>query len=300
MNNATDHSPAVIVGLGEILWDVFPDRACFGGAPANFSCCAAGLSAQAEVYMLSGVGDDNKGRAALDELRRFGVRTDAVQLSQHPTGKVDIKLDDAGKPTYAFAENTAWDNLVWSADLDQLAARTASLCFGTLGQRAPASRDVILRFVNAVADEAPKIFDINIRRPFFSDAVVVDSLNAANVLKLSDEELPEVCRISDVAEDAPDALVQIANRWKLRLVAMTRGAEGAVLVSGQEAVDVPGTKVQVADTVGAGDAFTAVLCHCLLRNIPLHQTALKACEVAAWMCTQPGATNKLPTSLMFD
>ena len=177
-------SRVCVVGLGEVLWDVFPDGPRFGGAPANFACSAAGLSNEIDVTMASAVGDDELGRGALKELQQRNVDTSVVAIRPEPTGTVHVSLDDAGHASYRFAENTAWDCIPWKDALQELAARTNAVCFGTLGQRSETSRKSIQLFVQAVPKSALKIFDINLRPPFYDDDVIQQSLRICNVLKL--------------------------------------------------------------------------------------------------------------------
>src|SRR6266850_3146345 len=180
-----------VVGLGEILWDVFPDGPKFGGAPANFACTTAELAAnRMDVYIVGAVGNDALGKKAIELLRSHGVNTTCVAQVAHPTGQVNVTLDNAGKPTFEIAENTAWDNLPWSDELSQLAARADAVCFGTLAQRSPTSRETIRRFVQSTRPSCLRILDINLRPPFWTEAIVRESLELANVLKLNDTELP--------------------------------------------------------------------------------------------------------------
>ena len=284
-----------IVGLGEILWDVFPDGPRFGGAPANFACSAAGLGReQVEVYIVSSVGKDGLGQRAIESLQQHGVNTSCVAEQERPTGQVLVELDEEGRASYQFAADTAWDNLQWSRELEQLAARTDAVCFGTLGQRSDRSRETIQRFVAATAPTALRIFDINLRPPYFRDAVIVESLKLANVLKLNDEELPFVRDLCGLSGADSQVLRGLAVQFELRAVALTRGARGAVLIRGGEISEQAGVATQVVDTVGAGDAFTAALALGLLTGGKLDTINRSACAVASFVCTQSGATPRMP------
>jgi fructokinase len=186
----TKRQPTV-VSLGEVLWDVFPDGPRFGGAPANVACHAAAFGARS--VMVSQVGSDQLGNQAIEALRERGVVTDYVSVSAtHPTGTVVVELDAAGKPSFSIGENVAWDHLVWSEQLGQLAAQTDAVCFGTLGQRCESSRRVIEQFVSQTPRSALRILDVNLRPPFDADAPVETSLEKANILKLSDDELDRI------------------------------------------------------------------------------------------------------------
>ena len=294
-------SPAlpVVVGLGEILWDVFPDRATFGGAPANFACSAAGLAgARAPVAMAGAVGDDDLGRRALGELSSRGVDVGAVAVLGKPTGRVDVSLDSVGHASYAFAPDCAWDNVPWSEALEHLARETSAVCFGSLGQRGAGSRATIRRFLAVVPSPALRILDVNLRPPFWTPEVIRESLSLANVLKCNDDELPVVAQILGLTGSPERILRDLVARHGLRLAALTRGPHGSLLVATDGATsDLPGTPVEVVDTVGAGDAFTAAVTLGLLAGWPLARLHAHAERVAAFVCTRPGGTPPIPAEL---
>jgi fructokinase len=285
-----------IAGVGELLWDLFPEGPRFGGAPVNFACHAAALGAS--VSVVTSVGNDDLGRQALDSLRSHGVNADGVGVCDAvPTGTVQVAVDADGKATFRFAADVAWDRLGWSAVLQRLAVRCDAVCFGTLGQRSGESRQTVQRFVGATPSSALRIFDVNLRPPFYSESVIRESLALANVLKLNDDELPILEAICGVPGEAVEALTQLARQFHLRLAALTRGPQGAILVRGNETSECPGLKVAVKDTVGAGDAFTAALALGLLRNDRLDLINRRACEVAAFVCSCAGATPPLPDEI---
>jgi fructokinase len=285
-----------VVGLGEVLWDVFPDGPRFGGAPANFACHAAMLGADA--FMVSQVGTDELGDRAIVELSEHGVHTDAMgRTADSPTGTVQVALDAAGKPTFTIADNVAWDAIPWSFALASLAGRADAVCFGTLAQRHEASRQTIRQFLNGTGPECLRIFDVNLRPPFFDAEIVRVSLPLANVLKLNDEELPIIAAMLNVTGNEIELLTEIRSRYLLRLVALTKGARGAMLLSDAGTWEGAAPPVQVRDTVGAGDAFTAAMTMGLLRGDDLETIGRHACEVAAFVCTQAGAVPQLPDSL---
>jgi fructokinase len=289
----------VVVGLGEILWDVFPDRATFGGAPANFACSAAGLTgAVARVAMAGAVGDDDLGRRALGELSSRGVDVSTVAVLGKPTGRVDVTLDAAGHASYVFAPDCAWDAVPWSGALERLAGETSAVCFGTLGQRGAESRATIRRFLAAVPSPALRILDVNLRPPFWSPEVVSESLSLANVFKCNDDELPVVAEVLGLSGSPEGILHDLVDRHALRLAALTRGAKGSLVVAADGRVsDLPGMPVDVVDTVGAGDAFTAAVTLGLLAGWPLERLHAHAERVAALVCTQAGGTPPLPAEL---
>lgn len=293
----TEHP--TIVGLGEVLWDVFPDGPRFGGAPANFACTTAQLvGKRAAVWMASSVGRDDLGRRALAALSEHGVETGCVSQIERPTGQVLVKLDAARHATYTFAADTAWDNLAWSSDLAELARRADAVCFGTLAQRSATSRQTIQRFVRETPASCLRVLDINLRPPFWTEDVVLESLELAGILKLNDTELPVVRDLLSLHGDDRDVLRQLCDRYSLSAIALTLGASGSLLMSSiGESSDLPGAPVDVADTVGAGDAFTAALVGGLLGGLPLGAINEWAGRVASFVCTQPGATPGIPDAL---
>jgi fructokinase len=287
----------VVVGLGEVLWDVYPDAARFGGAPANFACHAACLDA--ESWLASAVGVDELGDRALETLRQHGVESACVARdAKHATGRVDVILDSLGRASYEFAQNTAWDHIAWSDALDSLARRCDAVCFGTLVQRSTQSRETIQRFVKTTPSTALRMFDVNLRKQFYDASVIDQSLRLATALKLNDEELPIVARLCGVSElDQRDAMHALMNRYALRLVALTRGPDGAMLIAGDEESISPALTTTVVDTVGAGDAFTAAVVMDFLAGLPLAEINAHANAVASFVCSQPGAVTALPDYL---
>ncbi len=286
----------VIVGLGELLWDLFPDGARFGGAPTNFACSAAGLgSERCDVYLASAVGIDPLGEEALAALVQRNVSTSHVARNHRPTGQVHVRLDGQGHASYEFEPDAAWDRLEWNAGWEQLAKRTDAVCFGTLGQRSPDSLVAIRRFVAATPATALRILDINVRMPFISDEAILGSLKLANVLKLNDQELPVLEPLFGLTGNPVAMLRQLVDRFGLRAVAFTRGSEGAILIRGEEVSEEQAVATAVVDTVGAGDAFTAALAIGLLHGGDLQAINRKCCEVAAYVCSQSGATPEMPS-----
>lgn len=279
-----------VVCVGEVLWDVFPDGPRFGGAPANVACHVVGLGGRAE--MVSAVGGDELGRRAIARLATRGVGTAHVQRhAARPTGTVTVSLDDAGRASYSFAADPAWGAIAWADGLDRLAAD--AVCFGTLAQHG-VSRETIRRLVAATPPAALRVLDVNLRPPFVTDGVVLESLRLANVVKLSDDELPAVAETCCLSGTDAEVLGALAGRFDLRAVALSRGAAGAALLQDGEWHDRAGEAVDVIDTVGAGDAFTAALTVGLLRGDSAAATLRRACRVAAFVCTQAGATPPLP------
>ena len=290
MNKPTKQQPLVI-SMGEVLWDLFPAGPSFGGAAANFACHAAALGTRAVI--VSAVGHDANGNQAREILAMLGVDLGLLQMvSNWPTGSVTVSLDAAGKPSFTINEDAAWDHLSWSAELAATIAAADALYFGTLVQRGVESRGTIRRALALAKDAGvPRVLDVNLRPPFFDDAMIRESIRWCSTLKLSDEEYPAViaaCEIPAMAGVVASLRI-LLERYGIDLVALTRGADGALLVSRDEVIDQSGIATEVCDTVGAGDAFTAALVTGLLAGNPLTSIALHACETAALVCSQPGA-----------
>lgn len=284
-------NPPRILSCGEVLWDLFPEGARFGGAPANFACHAALLGG--EAFMLSAVGRDDRGREAISILEGMGVDTALIQcVPEAATGTVGVVTDAAGKPRYEIHTGSAWDRIDWTRELERGVAVADAVYFGTLGQRGVTSRATIRRVLqHAKTRGLPRILDMNLRAPFYDDALIRESIALASVLKLSDEELPAVAAACGLKTDAgPESQLRaLLEKFDLTLVAMTCGAEGAMLVSSAETVRQPGIPTLVRDTVGAGDSFTAAMVIGLLRGDDLKETARSACETASAVCAMDGA-----------
>ena len=288
-----------ITGIGEILWDMFPDGAQFGGAPANFVCHSQALDATSR--MVSCVGNDELGHRALAFLQQHGVDTSTVsQSAERPTGTVEIELDAEGVAQYEFAANVAWDALTWSETLARAADKADVVCYGTLGQRSEISKNTIQRFLKRTTDDCLCVFDVNLRQNFYNEALIRDSLEFANILKLNDEELPVLGSSCGLSGPETAVMEQVRERYNLRLVALTRGANGAILLTKDSLSVCKGFAVEVKDTVGAGDAFTAAMTLGLLLGHELDHINEHACRVAAFVCSQDGAAPKLPDDLKLD
>ena len=280
-----------ILSLGEVLWDLFPDGERFGGAPANFACHAAVQGA--DVTMLSAVGDDQHGRDGIDILSAYGVDVSLMQvISETPTGTVGVEVDDDGKPTFVIHQGSAWDNLTWNDAIASRIATVDAIYFGTLGQRDPVSRATIREAVETAALAGiPRVLDINLRPPFFDAEMIRDSVQLASILKLSDDELVEVCSACSISETSRSnvmlqGLLEFGN---LDIVVLTRGKDGAMLITPDDTVTQNGISANVIDTVGAGDSFTASFLIGELRGEPRKQNLRKSCEIAAATCTHAGA-----------
>ena len=280
-----------IIAMGDGLWDLFPDGPRFGGATANYACHASILGG--EVFMVSGVGKDDRGQALLEVYQKHGVNTELIQeLDDFPTGIVTVELTKKGLPTFTIGKNAAWDNWVWNDEIEQKVESADALYFGTLGQRGKSARAGIRQALKiAIASQIPCILDINLRAPFYDDTLIRESITLCSVLKLSDEELEPVSKACEVNSSIRDtaALVELRSKFQLDLVVMTRGAEGAVLISEKGVVEQPGVPTKVVDTVGAGDSFTASMTLDLLGAKDYFEILGNACKVAAKVCSHAGA-----------
>ncbi len=284
-----------ILSCGEVLWDLFPSGPRFGGAPANFACHSAILGG--EVSILSAVGEDPRGKAAVDILQSFGVNTSWVQtLAGTETGSVGVRLDAAGKPSFQIQEGVAWDQIEWRSELPGHISKLDAIYFGTLGQRGQTSRATLRRALDLARDRGIlRVLDVNLRPPFYDPSLIRESIALASVLKLSDDELLEVSTACGIVtmQTAEDTLRTLRERFDLRCVVMTRGAKGAMMVSDKGTAEQPGIPTNVVDTVGAGDSFTAAFVLGWLRGAPPQDILRKACDNASITCAHSGA---VPTS----
>lgn len=294
-----ENAQHTIVGLGEVLWDLLPGGRQFGGAPANFAYHAAVQGAQAKV--VSSVGRDELGEEILHRIDAMGLSRKTVAIDDtHPTGTVSVQLDSQGKPEYIIHTDVAWDFIPQTPEILSLAERTDAVCFGSLAQRSPVSRATIRAFLAATPPECLRIFDINLRQQFYNAEIIAASLEAAEVLKLNDEELPIVGSLLALKGDEEMLLGALLEKYALTAVALTKGSQGSVLASPSGRSVHPGISAKIADTVGAGDSFTAVLATGLLHGWDLDTINDRANRVAAYVCTQSGAAPALPEELKFD
>jgi len=277
-----------VVGIGELLWDMLPQEKQIGGAPCNFAYHA--FQAGCRPFVISALGADASGDEILAKFDEFGLDKSFVQRTANlPTGTVTVSLDMNGIPTYIIHENVAWDNIVWNNPLETLAKNVDAVCFGSLAQRNTVSQQTILSFLNATKTDCLRVFDINLRQTFYNNETILKSLELANILKLNDDELPVVAELIGLLGNDNELLSQLMNRFNLKLIALTKGAKGSLLQTENDQSFMEVTKVQIADTVGAGDSFTAVLVAGLLQNHELKRIHETATQVAAFVCTQDGA-----------
>jgi fructokinase len=278
-----------IVGVGEILWDMLPDGKKLGGAPANFAYISTLLGDQGIVA--SRAGSDSLGDEAVMQLAALGVTTEFVQRDPlHPTGIVQVEVDHAGQPKFEIAEGVAWDFLEWTAVWEKLSERADAICFGSLAQRADTSRVTIRQFLKASRKDAVRVFDVNLRQSFFSEEILAHSIKLADIVKLNHEELPKLTRLFGLSgRDEITSVKSLLDSHRVKLICLTRGCRGSLLMSQQGLHEHPGYRIQVADAIGAGDAFTAGLVHEYLRGTSLSQMNETANRVGAWVASRVGA-----------
>lgn len=289
-------SEKIICGLGELLWDLLPEGDRLGGAPANFAVMASRLGNRGVIA--SSLGSDERGERARAVLGGFPVDTSYLQTdAEHPTGTVGVEILN-GEPRYVIHAPAAWDFLECTPGWRALAAEADAVCFGTLAQRESESRETIRKFLRATRPECVRVFDANLRAPFFSARTIAESLPMATIFKLNENEVPIVLGMLgrtavDVSEHWEGALPEVARwllgRYPLQMVAITMGERGSLLASRNGIDQHPGMQTKVADTVGAGDAFTAGLVDAFLRGTTLAEMNQVANRWGGWVASKPGA-----------
>lgn len=281
----------IIVGLGELLWDIFLEGKCFGGAPANFAYHISALGHKGIIA--SRIGKDTLGKEIIDVIAALGLMMEYIQIDpNHPTGTVDVRVDSNGHPKYTITENVAWDFFEFDEKWKILAKKADAVCFGSLAQRSSESRTTIIEFLRHTGKETMRIFDINLRQNFYSLKIITQSLKISSILKLNDEELPILIDLLGYQKKEPEEELcrLLIEKYGLDLVCLTKGRNGSLLVNERETVKHPGRKVTVIDTVGAGDAFTAALAIQYLKGSSLERISEAANKLGSWVASQVGAT----------
>lgn len=285
----------IVVGLGEILWDVFPERKVLGGAPANFAYHASQFGFNG--YAVSAIGDDLLGKEILTSLEEKGLNY-LLEKTDYPTGTVQVTLNKAGVPQYEICENVAWDNIPFTARTENLAKNTQTVCFGSLAQRNSVSRETIRKFINAMPEDSLKIFDINLRLNFYSKEIIHESLEMSNMMKINDEEVIKVANLYGWKGDEQEICGRLLEDYKLDILVLTKGTDGSFVFTPRQTSYQPTPKVHVADTVGAGDSFTAAFVAAYLHGERIEDAHQLAVEVSAYVCLQHGAMPKLADSYL--
>lgn len=286
-----------VIGIGEVLWDLLPSGPQLGGAPANFACHARQLGAEAR--MITRVGDDANGRRILERFDEMDINGGTVQVDrQLPTGTAAVRLDAEGTPQFSINDNAAWDALVVTDGALEAVQSANAICFGTLAQRSRGAAATIQQLVVATPFQALRVFDVNLRKGFYSETIIKQSLEIANVVKLNEHELAVLSTMLRLRGGTNQKMEQLSYDFDLKLVALTRGEKGSLLFQAGNCSDLPGGQVAVVDTVGAGDAFTAALVMGLLNRFSLDVIHRTAAEIASFVCSQSGATPILPKNLL--
>ena len=284
-----------IAGIGELLWDIFPSGKKMGGAPFNFAFHT--FQAGCESYIISAVGNDPLGSELLDNITHLGVDIHYVQKNDYPTGTVIVHINHLGQPDFRITENVAWDHIRFVGDLQRLAPVMDAVCFGSLAQRDRDSEETIHAFISHLRSGCLKVFDINLRQNYYTPDILNRSLNLADILKLNDNELPVVADLFHLSGDINFQLKQLIQRFNITCIAYTRGSEGSILMTADEISEMKAPHMNVVDTVGAGDAFTAALVNEWLNGMSLSDVHNAASNVAAFVCTKEGATPDIPKYL---
>ena len=281
----------VVAGIGELLWDVLPSGKQLGGAPCNFVFHA--MQSGCDGYAISAIGTDEPGVELKQNLDQLGLSSKYVQSNEFPTSTVTVTLDKNGNPDYIIHENIAWDHISWTRDLEKLAKELDAVCFGSLAQRSHESEQSVKSFLAATRPACLKVFDINLRQNYFSQKLIINSLRLSDILKLNEDELPVVAGYLGLNGNPELQLEQILRHFNLKYVVYTLGSKGSIIISDKERSFAEVPNVQIADTVGAGDSFTAIFIAGILQGVPLKEIHNRATEISAYVCTQKGATPKL-------
>ncbi len=287
----------MIVGMGEALWDVLPEGKKIGGAPANFAYNVSQFGLPSCV--VSAVGDDPLGHEIIENFTEKELNLLIAEVP-YPTGVVNVEIDAAGVPQYDIKENVAWDNIPYTEELRDVARRTRAVCFGSLAQRNIVSRET----VNAFLDDMPKddgtlvVFDVNLRQSFYTPEILCNSMKRCNILKINDEELVTVSRMFGYPGiDLQDKCWILLGKYNLKMLILTCGINGSYVFTPGNVSFQPTPKVDVADTVGAGDSFTAAFIAGIIKGLSVTEAHSLAVRTSAYVCTCQGAMNRLPADL---
>lgn len=287
----------IVVGMGEALWDVLPEGKKIGGAPANFAYHVSQFGLPSCV--VSAIGDDALGKEIVENFTSKGLNQLIAEVP-YPTGTVQVEIDQAGVPQYEIKENVAWDNIPYTAPLEALAEKTKAVCFGSLAQRNVVSRNTINRFLDAMSgnDDNLIVFDVNLRQGFYNKEILCNSMKRCNILKINDEELVTVSRMFGYPGiDLQDKCWILLGKYNLKMLILTCGINGSYVFTPGNVSFQPTPKVEVADTVGAGDSFTAAFIASILKGKSVAEAHSLAVQTSAFVCTKKGAMPILPPEL---
>lgn len=284
----------IVVGMGEALWDVLPEGKKIGGAPANFAYHVSQFGLPSCV--VSAIGDDALGKEIIENFTSKGLDQLIAEVP-YPTGTVQVEIDQTGISLYDIKENVAWDNIPYTEHLDALAKRTKAVCFGSLAQRNVVSRNTINHFLDTMPkdDDSLIVFDVNLRQGFYNKEILCKSMQNCNILKINDEELITVSRMFGYPGiDLQDKCWILLGKYNLKMLILTCGINGSYVFTPGNVSFQPTPKVEVADTVGAGDSFTAAFIASILKGKSVTEAHSIAVKTSAYVCTQKGAMPILP------
>ena len=278
-------SNTLAAGLGEILWDMFPSGKVLGGAPSNFAYQLNSLGLK--CIPVSSVGSDGLGEEIISSLTNKSLSTEYIQVNQkYNTGVVEVTVDNEGKPSYIIKENVAWDNIEFDLKLQNLIKSCSAVCFGSLAQRSEVSRNTIMKFLSELPESSLKVFDINLRQRFYSKSIVVESLQLASMLKLNDDELIIIGDLLGLKGSDDFLIAQLMENYNLSLITLTKGGKGSLIVTPESENFREPIRINIIDTVGAGDAFTAGMVYGLLNNLDLEHVHSIANGLASFVCSK--------------
>lgn len=282
--------------MGEALWDMLPEGKKIGGAPANFAYHAAQFGM--DTMAVSALGDDDLGNEIAQKFaeKKLNVLMPRVPF---PTGTVQVSLDAQGVPTYDIKEGVAWDNIPFTPELEEVARNCRAVCWGSLAQRNEVSRNTIHRFLDATPKDCLKIFDINLRQNFYNEELLLESFKRCDILKINDEELVTIGRLFGYPGlDMTNKCWLILGKYNLDALVLTCGVNGSYVFTPGAMSFLETPKVEVADTVGAGDSFTGSFCAAYLSGVHVSEAHRLAVETSAFVCTQNGAMPTLPKNFI--
>ncbi len=287
-----------VVGLGEVLWDMLPEGKKLGGAPANFAYHAGQFLGMDNTIAVSALGQDELAEETLLALCQHNLN-DLLPRVPYPTGTVQVQLDEEGVPSYDIKENVAWDNIPFDQDIAEIARNCRAVCFGSLAQRHEVSRRTIQQFLDATPADCLKIFDINLRQQFYTKEIIKESLQRCNILKINDEELVLIGRMFGYPGlDMENKCWLILGKYNLDMLVLTCGTNGSYVFTPGQMSFQETPKVQVADTVGAGDSFTGSFVGSILNGKCVPEAHRTAVHVSAYVCTQNGAMPDIPSEFV--
>lgn len=288
------HKP-VVIGIGELLWDMLPNGKQLGGAPCNYAYHSLKLGC--EAHIVSAVGNDILGLEVIKLFGALGLDASTIQIiNKEETGVVEVSLGNDGNVAYNIKEHVAWDNIRWNPDMKNLAESADVICFGSLAQRSIVTQNTIFKFIEHSRESCLKVFDVNLRQHYYSKDIIIKSLENTNILKLNETELPVLANILNY--DIGSVLDDLMKEYNIELIAYTKGSAGSIIKTKNYTSEMKVPRIIVEDTIGAGDSFTAALVTGVLKNLDIDVIHNTASALSAYVCTQKGATPQIPEKLL--